>query len=186
MKPDHEAAWALLNEFTKADGLLKHALGVEAAMRAYARRLGEDEELWGMTGLLHDFDYERWPALEEHTFRGAEILRERGFPEPLIYAIRAHNDRQALPRATPLDKALYAVDELVGLVHAAALVRPNRCVSDMEVDSVLRKWKKKEFARGVDRGQIERATADLGVPLEEHIATVIAALRSVAPSLGLS
>ncbi len=184
--PARVDAWTLLTEYTQSDGLRKHALGVEAAMRSYARRFSEDEELWGMTGLLHDFDYERWPALEEHTFKGSEILSARGFPEPLIHAIRAHNDLQSIPRESRLDRALYAVDELVGLVHAVALVRPGRAVSDMEVGSVLKKWKKKEFARGVDRDQIERAASALGVPLEEHVRVVIDALRAIAPALGLT
>jgi putative nucleotidyltransferase with HDIG domain len=183
---DRGAAWAVLIEFTESDSLRKHALGAEAAMRAYAERFGEDAELWGMTGLLHDFDYERWPSLEEHTFRGAEILASRGFPEPLVYAIRAHNEKQALPRRSLLDKSLYAVDETVGLVQASALVRPNRCITDMDVSSVQRKWKKKEFARGVDREQIERAAADLGVPLEEHVGVVLDAMKRIAAPLGLT
>ncbi|MBI1848755.1 MAG: HDIG domain-containing protein [Planctomycetes bacterium] len=183
---DREVAWALLNEYTKSESLLKHALGAEAAMRAYADRFSENVPLWGATGLLHDFDYERWPALSEHTFRGAEILAAKGFPEPLIYAIRAHNELQALPRVSLLDKSLYAVDETVGIVQACALVRPNRGITDMEVSSVLKKWKKKEFARGVDRDQIERAAADLGVPLDDHIAVVLAAMKGIAPALGLT
>ncbi|QBS38141.1 HDIG domain-containing protein [Thermaerobacter sp. FW80] len=182
---DRQAAWELLTEYTKSPHLIKHALGVEAAMRYYARLYGEDEEKWGITGLLHDLDYDRYPSLEDHPFRGAEILRERGWPEEIIRAILSHGDHTGVPRQTRMEKALYAVDELVGFVIACALVRPNG-LADLTVKSVKKKFKDKAFARGVNREDVIRGAEDLGVPLDQHIANVIEALQGIAPQLELA
>jgi putative nucleotidyltransferase with HDIG domain len=178
-------AFALLTEYTKNPSLVKHMLAVEAAMRAYARKLGEDEEKWGIVGLLHDFDYERWPAPPDHPLKGAEILRERGYPEDVIYAIKSHADYLPdCPRVHRIDKALYACDELAGLVTAAALVRPNG-ITDLTAASVKKKMKSKGFARGVKREDVERGAADFGVDLTEHIQFVIDAMKPIAAELGL-
>ncbi len=182
---DRAAAWALLCEWTQGDALRKHAVAVEAAMRAYARRFGEDEELWGITGLLHDFDYERYPSLEDHPFKGREVLERLGYPPDLIHAVQAHAERTGVPRATRLDKALYAVDELCGFITAAALIRPTKSVLDLEAASVRKRMKDKAFARNVKREDIIRGAEELGVPLDEHIAFVIEAMRGVADELGL-
>ncbi len=154
-------------------------------MRAYARRFGEDENLWGIVGLLHDMDYEKWPSPEDHPRKGAEILRQRGYPEEVITAILSHADYLGIPRVTPLQKALFAVDELCGFIVAVALVRPNKSLAEVDVPAVKKKMKDKAFARGVKREDILRGAEELGVPLEEHIATVISALQAIAPSLGL-
>jgi len=188
--PSREEAWQLLLEYTQSDSLIKHCLAVEAAMRYYARLLGEDEERWGITGLLHDFDYERWPNHEHspeegHPVTGAAILAERGYPEDIIYAIKAHADYLHLPRNDKMSQALYAVDELSGFVVAVALVRPNRSVHEVKVSSVKKKLKDKAFARGVSRETIYRAAEEFGVPFDDHVGNVIAALREVAPALGL-
>src|SRR5262249_2833870 len=165
--------------------LIKHMLAVEAAMRAYARKLGEDEERWGMVGLLHDFDYERWPEPPDHPLKGAEILHERGYPEDVIYAIKSHADYLPnCPRTHRMDKALYACDELAGLITAAALVRPNG-ITDLTAASVKKKMKSKGFARAVKREDIERAAADFGVDLTEHIQFVIEAMKTIADELSL-
>jgi putative nucleotidyltransferase with HDIG domain len=178
-------AWALLNEYTKNLSLIKHMLAVEAAMRAYARKLGADEETWGIIGLLHDFDYERWPDPPDHPLKGAEILRQRGYPEEVIYAIKSHADYLPdCPRVHTVDKALYACDELAGLITAAALVRPGG-VTDLTAASVKKKMKSKGFARGVKREDLERGAADFGVDLTEHIQFVIDALKPHAAELGL-
>lgn len=184
----HSREWAeaLLHEYTQSEALRLHAVAVESSMRRMARHYGEDEELWGLVGLLHDFDYERWPDLAEHTNRGAEILRERGVDEQVIYAILAHNDFNQLPRDSLLDRALYAVDELSGFVYAAALVRPNRDVSTMEVKSIKKKLKDKAFARAVNRDEIRHGAEQLGLPLDELIALVIEAARENAPALQLN
>ncbi|HEY8417492.1 MAG TPA: HDIG domain-containing metalloprotein [Limnochordales bacterium] len=179
------AAWELLTEYTKSESLLRHALAVEAAMRAYARRFGEDEERWGITGLLHDFDYERWPNPPDHPLRGAAILTELGYPEDVIYAIKSHADYLNLERKDKMSQALYAVDEMCGFVMAVALVRPNKSIHEVEVQSVKKKMKDKAFAKGVHREQLVASAAALGVDLDDHIQTVIDALRSVAPALGL-
>jgi putative nucleotidyltransferase with HDIG domain len=179
-------AWALLQEFTKNDGLLKHALAVEAAMRAYARRYEESEEVWGMAGLLHDFDYERYPALEDHARKGAEVLRERGYSEDVVYAVLSHSDYTGVERTHQLDKALYAVDELTGLVVAVALVRPTKSIVEVDARAVRRKWRDKAFARGVNREDIERGVQDLGVDLDAHIDFVIQAMQGIASELGLA
>lgn len=182
---DRKQAWALLTEYTTNENLIKHALAVEAAMRAYARKFGEDEEKWGITGLLHDFDYEQHPAAEEHPAWGANLLAEQGWPEDVVYAIRAHGDRLGLPRKSLMDKALYAVDELTGLIVAVALVRPSKSILDVDVKSIKNKWKDKAFARGVHREAIEKGAADLGVDLSEHIAIVLSAMQGIADDLGL-
>jgi putative nucleotidyltransferase with HDIG domain len=154
-------------------------------MRAYARKLGGDEELWGLTGLLHDFDYERWPDPPEHTQKGAPILRERGLPEEAVRAILSHAEWNGIPRETPMEKALFAVDELAGFITAVAYVRPSRKLADVDVAAVKKKMKDKAFARAVRREDITAGAAALDVPLEEHIATVIAAMQEVSERLGL-
>lgn len=181
-----DAAWKLLTEYTKSDSLRRHALAVEAAMRQYARIFGEDEERWGIVGLLHDFDYERWPDPPDHPLKGAAILEELGYPEDVIYAIKSHADYLELERVDKLSKTLYAVDEMSGFIMAVALVRPSRSVHDVKVSSVKKKLKDKAFARAIDREQLMAGARDLGVELDEHIKTVIAALQSVADALGLS
>ena len=182
---DRQAAWELLCEWTKSENLHKHALAVEAAMRAYARKFGEDEELWGVTGLLHDMDYERHPTPEEHPFRGVEHLRGLGYPEEMLEAILGHAEYSGVPRTTPMAKALFAVDELSGFIIAVALVRPNKSLAGLEVSSVKKKFKEKSFARGCNRDDIVKGAAELGVELDEHIAFVIEALQGIAPQLGL-
>lgn len=182
---NRDQALALLHQHTEGPGLRKHALSVEAAMRAYARRLGGDEDLWGITGLLHDFDYEKHPSKEEHPFVGCGILRERGYPAEVIEAILGHASYSGTPRATPMARALFAVDELCGLITAAALVQPGRTLAEVTPDSVLRKMKKKEFARSVNREEIAQGAKELGVPLEEHVAFTLGALQERAAELGL-
>jgi putative nucleotidyltransferase with HDIG domain len=178
---------ALLREYTASQSLIKHMMSVEAAMRAYARKLGEDEELWGTVGLLHDFDYEKFPALTEHTVRGASILREAGYPENVIRAIQAHNDHNGLnlQRETPLEKALVACDELCGFITAVTLVKPSKSLADVSADSVIKKMKDKAFARQVNRDEIRQGTLDFGIELKEHVTFVIEAMKGVAPALGL-
>ena len=178
-------ALALLHEHVQDQGLVRHMLAVEAALRAYARKLGHDENLWGIVGLLHDFDYERWPDPPDHPLQGSKILRERGYPEEVIYAILSHADYLPdYPRVHLLDKALYACDELAGLVTAAALVRPGG-ISDMTAASVKKKMKSKGFARNVNRDDIAKGAADFGVDLTEHIQFVIDAIKPLAAELGL-
>jgi putative nucleotidyltransferase with HDIG domain len=179
-------AFALISEYTQNPALVKHMLAVEAAMRAYARKLGQDEEQWGIVGLLHDFDYERWPNPPDHPLKGSEILRERGYSDDVIYAIKSHADYLPdYPRVHLIDKALYACDELAGLVTAAALVRPNG-ITDLTASSVKKKMKSKGFARGVKREDVERGAADFGVDLTEHIQFVIDAMKPHAEALGLT
>jgi len=175
----------LLHEYTKSAGLRKHALAVEAAMDAYARKFGEDEEKWGIVGLLHDFDYEKYPSLEDHPAKGAEILQQKGYPDDVIYAIKSHSDRIGLERKSLMDKALYAVDELTGFLVAVALVRPSKSIMDVKVSSVKKKFKDKAFAKGVKREDIFKGAEDLGVDLNEHIAFVIKAMKGIAKELGL-
>jgi putative nucleotidyltransferase with HDIG domain len=182
---NRDQALALLHEHTEGPGLRKHALSVEAAMRAYARKLGGDEELWGVTGLLHDFDYEKHPSKEEHPFVGCGILRERGAPPEMIEAILGHAAYSGTPRVTPMAKALFAVDELCGLITATALVQPGKTLAEVTADSVLRKMKKKEFARSVNRDEIAQGAEELGVPLEDHVAFTLEALQARAGALGL-
>jgi putative nucleotidyltransferase with HDIG domain len=180
-----DEAWNLLTEYTQSESLRKHALAVEAAVRGYARRFGEDEEGWGVVALLHDFDYERWPSAEDHPFRGAEILRERGYPEDVVRAVLSHADYSGVPRQTRLEHTLFACDELAGFITAAALVRPSKSVRDLEPSSVLKRMKDKAFARGVSRDDLRQGAAELGLPLEEHVANVIAFMREQADALGL-
>ena len=179
-------AWELLTEHTKTPGLINHALAVEASMRAYARKFGEDEEKWGMVGLLHDFDYDQHPSPEEHPLVGAAILERKGYPEDLIYAIKSHADYLDLPRRSRMDKTLYAVDELCGFLVAVALVRPGKRIADVPVKSVKKKLKDKAFARSVNREDIRRGCEDLGVELSEHIQFVVSAMTRVAVELGLA
>jgi putative nucleotidyltransferase with HDIG domain len=184
--PTREEAWALLTEYTQNDALLKHALAVEAAMRAYAGRYGEDPDVWGVTGLLHDFDYERYPTLEDHPFRGSEILAERGVDESIRTAILGHGDHTGVPRETRMAKALFAVDELCGFLTACALVRPGKRVAEVPVKSVKKKMKDKAFARGVNRDDLRKGPEELGVELDEHIEVVRDAMAAVADDLGLA
>ena len=180
-----DQAFSLLEEYVKDSGLIRHMLSVELAMRAYARKLGHDEETWGIVGLLHDFDYERWPQPPDHPLKGADILRERGYPEEVIYAIKSHADYLAdCPRIHLMDKALYACDELAGLITAAALVRPNG-ITDLTAASVRKKMKSKGFARAVNREDILRGANDFAVDLTEHIQFIIDALKPAAARLGL-
>jgi putative nucleotidyltransferase with HDIG domain len=180
-----EAAWSLLTEYTKGDSLLKHALAVEAAVRGYARHFGEDETGWGIVALLHDFDYERWPSLDDHPFKGSEILRERGYPEWVIRAILSHADYTGVTRDSLLEKTLFACDELAGFVTAASLVRPSKSVLDLEPSSVVKRMKDKAFARAVSRDDLRAGAALLNLPLDEHIGHVIRFMRAEADALGL-
>jgi putative nucleotidyltransferase with HDIG domain len=188
---DRNKAWNLLCEYTQSESLRKHALAVEACVRAYARKLGGDEELWGTAALLHDFDYERWPNAEhhptqEHPYEGSKILRERGYPEEMIHAILAHADYSGVPRVSPLDRALFACDELAGFLTACALIKPSKSIHEVEAPSVKKKLKDKAFARGVSREDVYKGAEELGVPLDDHIASCIEAMRAVAPALGLN
>ena len=183
---DRQAAWELLCEYTQGDGLRKHGLAVEAVMRHFAREYGEDEEAWGIVGLLHDFDYERHPTEEQHPTEGAKVLRERGYPEEVVRAILGHADYTGVPRDTLMAQVLYSVDELTGFVTAVALVRPNKSVHEVEPASVRKKMKDKAFARSVNRDDITKGAQELGVDLDEHIAEVIEAMRAAAAELGLA
>src|SRR6266567_3721544 len=182
---DRERAWGLLTEFTQSESLRKHALAVEACMRAYARKLGGDEELWAVTGLLHDFDYERWPSLEDHPYRGNEILAERGWPDEIRRAIMSHAEYSGVTRDTPMEKALFACDELAGFITAVALIKPGKLLAEVDTKSVRKRMKDKAFARKVNRDDIISGAADLGVDLDEHIGFCIEALKSIADKLGL-
>ena len=184
--PSREEAWSLLTEHTEGENLRKHALAVEAAMRAYALRLGGDPEAWGIAGLLHDFDYEKHPRPEEHPAYGVSLLRQKEYPVEIVQAILAHAPHTGVPRVTPLEKALFAVDELCGFLTACALVQPGRRLSEVRLDSVRKKLKDKAFARGVHRDHIILGAQELGVDLEEHIAFVLESLVAVGPSLGLA
>jgi putative nucleotidyltransferase with HDIG domain len=182
---DRITALSIVNEFVKSPNLVNHMLAVEAAMRFYARKTGADEETWGITGLLHDFDWEIHPTLENHPTAGAPILRERGVPEEIIRAILSHADHSGVPRETPMEKALYACDEITGLVTAVALVRPSRSLYDLNASSVKKKWKDRAFAAGANREEISKATEEFGEELWAHTDNVIAAMRQIAPTLGL-
>jgi putative nucleotidyltransferase with HDIG domain len=184
--PRRESAWTLLNEYTEKPGLIAHAVAVEAAMRAYARKLGGDEEAWGLVGLLHDFDYERWPTAEDHPYRGVEILQRQGYPEWFRRAVLSHAGYTGVDRRTPLEKALFACDELCGLLTACALVTPERSIHAVKVKSVRKKMKAKAFAASVNRQDIVDGAAALGVDLDEHIGLVLEAMRAVAGPLGLT
>jgi putative nucleotidyltransferase with HDIG domain len=180
-----EHAWNLLTEYTKGESLRKHALAVEAAVRGYARKFGEDEEAWGVVALLHDFDYEQFPDLNDHPFRGAEILRERGCPAFVIRAILSHGEHTNTPRESKLEHTLFACDEMAGFVTAAALVRPSKSVQDLEPSSVIKKMKDKAFAKGVSRDDLRKGAEELGLPLDEHIGNVIIFMRERRELLGL-
>jgi predicted hydrolase (HD superfamily) len=180
-----DAAWALLTEWTVGESLRKHALAVEAAVRGYARLFGEDETAWGVVALLHDFDYEKYPTAADHPFRGCEELERRGYPGWVTRAILSHADYSGVSRESPLEKTLYACDEMAGFVTAASLVRPSKSVLDLEAPSVLKKMKDKAFARGVSREDLRRGAEELGLPLEEHVTNVIRFMREQAEALGL-
>ena len=187
MTPTRDQAWALLTEYTSNERLIKHALAVEAAVRGYARQAGDvDEDVWGIVGLLHDFDYERWPDLKDHPFRGSEILRERGYPEAIIRAILSHAEHTGVARETPLEHTLFACDEMAGFVTAAALVRPTKSILDLEARSVKKRMKDKAFARAVSRDDLRRGAEELGLSLEDHITNVIQFMRREAEALGLA
>ena len=188
--PTRDAAWKLLCEYTQNENLRKHALAVEACMRAYARKFGADEELWGITALLHDFDYQRWPneahhAIQEHPYEGSKILRERGYSEEMIRAILSHADYTGVPRQSALEHTLFACDELAGFLTACALIKPGKSIFEVETESVKRKLKDKAFARGVNRQDVFKGAEELGIPLHEHIGFCIEALRGVADLLSL-
>lgn len=179
------SALSLVREFVKNENLVRHMLAVEAAMRFYAERFGEDVETWGVTGLLHDFDWEIHPSMEQHPQDGALILQERGVPDEIIYVIQSHADHTNVPRTTRMAKALYACDEITGLITAVALVRPSRSLHDLKASSVKKKWKDRAFAAGANRAEIERAVQDFNIDLWEHVDNVIQAMRKIAPELGL-
>lgn len=180
-----EAAWCLLTEFTQSESLRKHALAVETCLRAYARKAGANEELWGMVGLLHDFDYEKYPSLEDHPYRGSEILKERGYSEEVRRAILSHAEYTGVTRDSAMEKTLFACDELAGFITACALVKPGKSLAEVEAPSVRKKMKDKAFARSVHREDIIQGAADLGLDLEQHIAFCIEAMRAIAGELGL-
>lgn len=182
---NREDAWALLTEYTKGESLRKHALGVEAAVRGYARTFGEDEEAWGITALLHDFDYERHPDQENHPFRGVEVLKALGYPEWVTRAILSHAEYSGVARESRLEHTLYACDEMSGFITAAALVRPSRSLLDLEASSVVKRMKDKAFARAVNREDLRRGAEELGLALDVHIGNVIRFMRVQADALGL-
>ena len=183
---NRQAAWELLTEYTKSESLIKHALAVEAALRAYAEKSGEDPDVWGMVGLLHDFDYERYPSAEAgHPFKGAEALREKGYPDFVVKAVLSHADYSGVARETLPEKTLFACDELCGFIIAAALIRPSKSILDLEASSVRKRMKDKAFARQVRREDIIKGAQELGVDLNEHIAFVIKAMQGIADKLGL-
>lgn len=188
--PSREDAWKLLCEYTQSESLRKHMLAVEACVRAYAKKSGADEELWGLTALLHDFDYERWPndahsPDKEHPAEGVRILRELGYPEELLRAILSHARYSGVPRLSPLEHTLFACDELAGFLTACTYVRPSKSILDLEASSVKKRMKDKAFARGVNREDVIQGAAELGVPLDDHITFCIAAMREQADALGL-
>src|SRR5438552_5135906 len=185
---DRDAAWALLTEYTKGESLLKHAMGVEAAVRGYARKSGHSGDVendWGVVALLHDFDYERWPSLDDHPFRGCEILKEKGYPEWVTRAILSHAEYSGVARESQLEKTLWACDEMAGFITAASLVRPSKSILDLEPASVLKRMKDKAFARGVKREDLRKGADELGLPIEQHIANVIGFMPEPADALGL-
>jgi predicted hydrolase (HD superfamily) len=180
-----ENAWALLTEWTRSESLRKHALGVEASVRGYARLFQEDEEAWGVVALLHDFDYERYQTPEDHPFRGCEELKRRGYPDWVTRAILSHADYSGVRRESRLERTLFACDEMSGFVTAASLVRPSKSVLDLEPSSVIKRMKDKAFARNVSRDDLRRGAEELGLPFEEHVGNVIAFMRERADALGL-
>jgi putative nucleotidyltransferase with HDIG domain len=188
--PSRDDAWKLLCEYTQSESLRKHALAVEACVRAYARKLSADEESWGLTALLHDFDYERWPnqehsAAEGHPSEGSKILRQRGYPEEMIRAILSHADYTGVARQSALEHTLFACDELAGFLTACALVQPTKSILDVKVPSVRKKMKDKAFARGVNRDDVVKGAEELGLPLDEHIEFCLRAMQNAADTLGL-
>src|SRR5437588_7439403 len=183
---DRASAWGLLCEYTQSESLRKHALAVEACMRAYAKKFSEDELKYGITGLLHDFDYEKYPTAEEHPFVGNKIMREREYPEDVLRAILSHANYSGVKRESLMEKALFACDELCGLITAATLVKPSKNIADLDAGSVRRKMKDKAFARSVSREDITSGAADLGINLDEHITFCIAAMKGIAGELGLA
>jgi predicted hydrolase (HD superfamily) len=190
---DRDAAWCLLTEFTQSESLRKHALAVEACMRACARKLGTisadgspgNENLWGVVGLIHDFDYERWPSLEDHPYRGNAILKERGWPDVITRAVMSHAEYSGVTRDTPMEKALFACDELAGFVTAVALIKPSKSLAEVDAKSVRKRMKDKAFARKVNRDDIVNGAAALGVDLDQHITNCIEAMQAIAGELGL-
>jgi len=182
---DRTAAWSLLTEFTQSESLRKHALAVEACMRAYARKFSADEDLWGTVGLIHDFDYEKYPSAQEHPYKGNEILKERGYSDEIRRAIMSHADYTGVTRESPMEKALFACDELAGFITANALVKPNKSLAEVDAKSVRKKMKDKAFARSVSRDDIVNGAKELGVELDEHIAFCIGAMKGIAGELGL-
>src|SRR5947199_7987715 len=183
---NRNTAWNLLTEFTQSESLRKHALAVEACMRAYARKFGADEELWGVVGLIHDFDYEKYPSAQEHPYKGNEILKERGYSDEIRRAILTHADYTGVTRETPMEKALFACDELAGFITANALVKPGKSLAEVDAKSVRKKMKDKAFARSVSRDDIVNGARDLAVDLDEHIAFCIDALKGIAGDLALA
>ncbi|GAC1428738.1 MAG: HDIG domain-containing protein [Terriglobales bacterium] len=183
---DRDSAWCLLTEFTLSESLRKHAMAVEACMRAYARKFSQDEELWGIVGLLHDFDYDKFPSREDHPYRGNEILKERGYSDEIRRAIMSHAEYTGVSRDSLMEKALFACDELAGFITAVALVKPSKSLAEVDAKSVRKKMKGKAFARSVSRDDIVNGAADMGIDLDEHIAFCIEALKNVSDKLGLS
>jgi putative nucleotidyltransferase with HDIG domain len=183
---DRNQDWNLLTEFTQSESLRKHALAVEACMRAYARKFGADEDLWGTVGLLHDFDYEKYPTPQEHPYKGNEILKQRGYSDEIRRAIMSHAEYSGVSRDTSMEKTLFACDELAGFITAIALVKPGKSLAEVEVKSVRKKMKDKAFARSVNRDDIINGAKDLGLDLDEHIVFCIEALKGIAKELGLS
>jgi predicted hydrolase (HD superfamily) len=186
---DRESAWCLLTEFTQSESLRKHALAVEACMRACARKFAaetpEQEDLWGVVGLIHDFDYEKWPSLDDHPYKGNEILKQRGWPEVIARAVMSHAEYTGVTRDTPLEKSLFACDELAGFITAVTLIKPSKSLAEVDVKSVRKRMKDKAFARKVNRDDIVNGAAELGVDLDEHIAVCIDAMKGIAGKLGL-
>src|SRR5579862_9848974 len=186
---DREHAWGLLTEFTQSESLRKHALAVEACMRAYARKFhpgsADQEELWSVVGLLHDFDYEKYPSLDDHPYRGNEILKQRGWPEVVMRAVMSHAEYTGVTRDTPMEKALFACDELAGFITAVALIKPGKSLAEVDTKSVRKRMKDKAFARKVNREDIIQGAAALGVDLDDHIAFCIEAMKPIAAELGL-
>ena len=185
MWPTKEETEKILEEWVENENLRKHAYAVEAAMREYAQRFNEDPEKWGIVGLLHDFDYERYPDFKNHPFKGVEYLKEKGYSDELTEAILAHAEHSGIKRDTNLKKAIFAVDELTGLIVAVALMRPSKKIADTTVESVMKKWKDKAFARGVNREIIEQGAEELGIPLKEHVEIVLKAMQGISEKLGL-
>jgi putative nucleotidyltransferase with HDIG domain len=183
---DRNACWCLLTEFTQSESLRKHALAVEACMRAYARKFSADEELWGAVGLLHDFDYEKYPSAQEHPYKGNEILKEHGYSDEIRRAIMSHADYTGVARESPMEKTLFACDELAGFITAVALVKPGKSLAEVEAKSVRKKMKDKAFARSVSRDDIVNGAREVGVDLDEHIAFCIEAMKGIAAELGLA